>query len=71
MVADGVVQWEPGGPLGFVPDSLMGEDPEAVKASLTAAFTRLLELDFDHLLLTHRQPVIGDGKEALRQFLAA
>jgi len=71
VVADGVVQWEPGGPLGFVPDSLMGEDPEAVRAGLTAAFTRLLALDFDHLLLTHRQPVIGDGKEALRQFLAA
>jgi hypothetical protein len=70
LIADGVVQWEPGGPLSFVPDSLMGDDPEGVKAGLTAAFERLLELDFDHLLLAHGEPVVGDGKEQLRAFVA-
>jgi hypothetical protein len=70
LVADGVVQWEPGGSLAFVPDFLMGDDPEAVKAGLTAAFERLLELDFEHLLLAHGEPLIGDGKDALREFVA-
>jgi hypothetical protein len=69
VLADGVVQWEPGGPLAFVPDPLMGDDPEAVKVGLTAALRRLLRLDFDHLLLAHGEPVIGDGKERLRAFL--
>ena len=70
LIADGVVRWEPGGPLAFVPDFLMGDDPEGVKAGLTAAFERLLELDFDHLLLAHGEPVVGDGKEQLRAFVA-
>jgi hypothetical protein len=70
LIADGVVRWEPGGPLAFVPDFLMGDDPESVKAGLTAAFERLLELDFDHLLLAHGEPLVGDGKEQLRAFVA-
>ena len=70
LIADGVVQWDPGGPLTFVPDFLMGDDPEGVKAGLTAAFERLLELDFDHLLLAHGEPLVGDGKEQLRAFVA-
>ena len=67
-VADGVVRW-PGVPgLTFVPDHLM-DDPEATKAGLRAAFRRLLELDFDHLLLAHGEPVVGDAKDALRTFV--
>jgi hypothetical protein len=69
VVADGIVQWETGGPLTFVPDYLMGDDPKAVKAGLAVAFERLLALDFEHLLLTHRDPVLGDGKDKLRTFL--
>jgi hypothetical protein len=68
--ADGLVRFEAmDGPLGFVPDSLMGDDPEGVKAGLKEAFTRLLSLDFEHLLLAHGLPVVGDGKERLREFL--
>lgn len=70
LIADGVVQWEPGGPLTFVPDFLMGDDPEGVKAGLTAAFEGLLELDFDHLLLAHGEPLVGDGKTQLRSFVS-
>jgi hypothetical protein len=65
--ADGVVR-EGDGPLGFVPDSLIGDQPEKVKAGLRASFRRLLDLDFDHLLLAHGNPWIGGGKEALRRF---
>jgi hypothetical protein len=55
--------------LSFVPDELMGEDPEAVKRGLLAAFARLLELDFDALLLAHGDPVPRGGKAALRRFV--
>ena len=66
--ADGVVRWEPDAPLGFVPDWLM-DDPPATKDGLLAAYERLLSLDFDTLLLAHGDPLVGDGKRALRSFL--
>jgi hypothetical protein len=67
-VADGIIRWNPEDDLSFVPDSLM-DDPEATKTGLRAAYTRLLELDFDTLLLAHGGPEVGDGKAALRAFL--
>jgi hypothetical protein len=70
-LADGLVRWpDDAGPLAFVPDELIGEHPEAVRRELLDAFSRLLELDFDHLLLAHGGPV-EDGKAALREFVAA
>jgi len=67
--ADGVVRWEgPGAPLAFVPDDLLGDDPEAVKEGLRAAYRRLLELDFDTLLLAHGNPVPAGGRRALEEF---
>jgi hypothetical protein len=69
-VADGAVRWEPGGPLAFVPDGLMDE-PERTKDGLRAAYRRLCEeLDFDHLLLAHGEPFVGNGHEVLRAFAA-
>jgi hypothetical protein len=65
--ADGVVRWRGGEALGFVPDQLM-DDPEQTKAALRDAYRRLLELDFDLLLLAHGGPVVSDGKAALRAF---
>jgi hypothetical protein len=68
VIADGVVRggaYGAGGPLGFVPDVLM-DDPPATKRGLLDACARLLdEHDFDHLLLAHGGPVIGDGRELL------
>ncbi|MHB0979347.1 MAG: MBL fold metallo-hydrolase [Thermoleophilia bacterium] len=69
--ADGLVRAGFDGPLGFVPDFLMGDDPEAVKRGLYAAFERLLERDFDHLLLAHGGPWVGGGREALRTFVGS
>ena len=67
-LADGAVRWEPGGPLAFVPDQFMDE-PEKTKEGLRAAYRRLAEeLDFDHLLLAHGDPFVGDGREALAVF---
>ena len=66
-LADGAVRWEPGGPLAFVPDYLMDE-PEETKAGLRASYRRLAALDFDHLLLAHGEPFVGDGRAALAAF---
>jgi hypothetical protein len=71
-IADGLVRFDAAdAPLGFVPDWLLGDDPDAVKHGLRASFERLLELDFDHLLLAHGLPAVGDGNQRLREFLAA
>ncbi len=68
--ADGLVRMGEDAPLGFVPDALIGEDPEGVKEGLRTAFRRILEqLDFDHLLLAHGDPVVGGGRDALRRFV--
>lgn len=65
--ADGVVHY--GGELGFVPDRLMDE-PERTKRGLREAYGRLLDLDFDTLLLAHGAPLVGGAKDALRRFAA-
>jgi hypothetical protein len=65
--ADGVVRSPDGGPLAFVSDWLM-DDPEQTKQALRHAYRRLLELDFDVLLLAHGEPVVGGAKDALRTF---
>jgi hypothetical protein len=67
-VADGLVRMPSEAPLGFVPDQLM-HDPPLTRARLADAYRRMLEIDFDHLLLAHGHPVVGGAKEALRRFL--
>jgi len=69
--ADGLVRFEPSGPLQLVPDDLMSDDPEGVKDGLRAAYRGLLDLSWDALLLAHGDPVVGGAKEALRAFLDA
>jgi hypothetical protein len=66
--ADGVVRWGDGDELGFVPDFLMDE-PEQTKHGLCDAYRRLLDLDFDLLLLAHGDPVVGGARDALRAFV--
>lgn len=69
-VADGVVRWPGTDGLTFVPDSLMDE-PEQTKRRLRDAYASLLELDFERLLLAHGEPVRGDARAALRNFVDA
>ena len=65
-VADGVINY---GGLGFVPDNLIGDDPEAVKRAIRESYRRLAaELDFENLLLAHGDPIIGGARAALRKF---
>jgi hypothetical protein len=67
--ADGVIRARGGGQLNFVPDQLMDE-PEQTKSGLRDAYGRLLELDFDVLLLAHGDPLVGGAKDALRAFIS-
>jgi len=71
-IADGVVR-DGDGPLVFVPDFLMGEDPEEVKRGLRVAYRRILDqgIEFDHLLLAHGQPWVGGAHPALEAFVTA
>jgi len=55
-----------GGTVGFVPDGLLGDDPEQVRADITAAVRELLNTQrFEHVLFAHGDPVVGGGREAL------
>ena len=66
--ADGLIRWD--GELTFVPDFLM-DDPEGTKRGLLESLRRLGELRFDVLLFAHGEPVVGGGKDALAEFIAA
>ncbi|MGH2982663.1 MAG: hypothetical protein ACRDK5_00160 [Solirubrobacterales bacterium] len=66
VIADGITRYSD--ELEFVPDWLLGVDPEAVKRGLRESYSRLLDRDFDNLLFAHGTPLIGGGKEALREF---
>jgi glyoxylase-like metal-dependent hydrolase (beta-lactamase superfamily II) len=68
VCADGVIRSDQASELQFVPDGLM-DDPEQTKAGLRAAFGRLVELDFDRLLLAHGQPIVSGGRQALARFV--
>lgn len=63
--ADGVMHY--GGELGFVPEQYM-EDPHETKRGLRDAYARLLDLDFDTLLMAHGTPLVTGAKEQLRRF---
>jgi hypothetical protein len=67
-VADALIRRD--GRLGFVSDWLLGDDPEAIKAGLRAAFTRLLETEeFDGLLLAHGDPTPNGARAELERFV--
>jgi hypothetical protein len=45
------------------------DEPERTKVGLRSAYRRLVEeLDFDHLLLAHGDPFLGNGRETLAAF---
>ncbi len=65
--ADGLIRWD--GELTFVPDFLIGDDPEGVKRGIVESLRRLCELEFDALMFAHGEPVTSGGREALREFV--
>lgn len=65
-IADTVVNYDG---IRFVPDNLMGDDPEAEKRDIKQTLGRLAEeLEFEHLLLAHGAPIAAEGRERLREF---
>lgn len=62
-IGDGLVNY---GGIGFVPDRLMGDDPEAVKRATLDRVHSLLELEFDALTFAHGEPIPSGGKAALQ-----
>jgi glyoxylase-like metal-dependent hydrolase (beta-lactamase superfamily II) len=66
--ADGLIRY---GEIGFVSDRLLGDDADAVKRGLLDSLRRLLDRRFDTLLFAHGDPLLGGGREALREFVAA
>ncbi len=66
-IGDAIVRDD--GELGFVPDYLMGDDPEGVKHGLRRVFTSHLKRDFDNLFFAHGEPLIGGARKELRRFL--
>ncbi|UJA18850.1 hypothetical protein HJD18_00610 [Thermoleophilia bacterium SCSIO 60948] len=67
--ADGITN--SGGELGFFPDSLLGDDPEAVKRRIRGAAMNVLDHDFDDLLFAHGDPILGGGHAKLTEFARA
>ncbi len=68
LFADGLIRGADGG-LEFVPDALMGDDPDEVRRGLSQSLRGLLEHDFDALLFAHGDPMPGGGRRALLDFL--
>jgi hypothetical protein len=68
-IADTIVNYDG---IRFVPDHLMGDDPEAEKRDMKQTLGRLAEeLEFEHLLLAHGPPIPDEGRERLREFASA
>ncbi len=66
---DGLIRHD--GAIGFVPDGLMGDDPQAVKERTLERLRALLQEDFDALLFAHGEPLPQGGRDALEAFVAS
>jgi hypothetical protein len=59
------------GRLGFFSDSLLGDDPEAVKHGIRAGLRRILdEWEFDAMLMAHGEPQATGARAELEAFAA-
>lgn len=60
---------DPGSRIGWVPDSLM-DDPDETKSGLLRAFSAVLDdHQFEHLMLAHGLPLVGNGRAELEQLV--
>ncbi len=62
LFADALINY---GGVGFVPDRLIGDDPEGIKEKIGSRCSRLLYEPFEHLLFAHGDPLLQHGREAL------
>jgi glyoxylase-like metal-dependent hydrolase (beta-lactamase superfamily II) len=68
VFADSIVNY---GGLRFVPDHLIGDDPEGVKAKIRERCRPLLDQEFELLLFAHGEPMTEGAREALAAFAGA
>jgi hypothetical protein len=61
----------PASPIEFPADELLGEQPDRARDGLKDALAGLLGRDFDALLFAHGEPLVRNGKQALRRFVEA
>ncbi len=60
---------DPGSRIGWVSDSLM-DDPDETKGGLLEAFSEVLDdYRFEHLMLAHGLPLVGNGRAELEQLV--
>ncbi len=64
LFADALINY---GGVGFVPDQLIGDDPEPVKRRIRERALSLAEEPIECLLFAHGEPVLEGGSEALRE----
>jgi hypothetical protein len=67
---DGVTRGREGS-LAFMPDRLLGDDPEGVRAGLRERLRSLTDEDFDTLLFAHAAPVCEGAKRMLGALVEA
>jgi glyoxylase-like metal-dependent hydrolase (beta-lactamase superfamily II) len=67
LFADALIHY---GKVGFVPDNLIGDEPERVKRQVRERCAALLSEEFEHLLFAHGDPLVGGGRRALRELAA-
>jgi hypothetical protein len=65
---DGLTRGEDGA-LAFMPDALLGDDPQGVRAGLRRNLLEILDEDFDALLFAHGEPAPRGGRALLSDFL--
>jgi hypothetical protein len=53
--------------VGFVSDRLIGGEPKEVKRRIRERCDALLTEKFEHLFFAHGEPLLGSGREALRE----
>lgn len=63
LFADSLIHYDD---VGFVSDRLIGDDPAAVKSRIRGRCAALLDVDFEHLLFAHGDPLLEGGRGALR-----
>ncbi len=68
LIADAIINR---GGLGFVSDSLIGDDHEAVKARIRERAAELAREEFEALLFAHGDPLPEGGRAALQRFAGA
>jgi hypothetical protein len=65
-IGDAIIRYDG---LGFVPEHLIGDNPEDVKRDMVEKIRSHLDRDFDTMVMAHGAPVVAGAKDSLGRFL--